>query len=318
MLIKKYFATFFVGLCGCFIIYCTMWCTPHFLVWFWLWTAEARGLVSSFWLRRQNWTNFPAADHFTPPPPHSQGGRVHRSQVWLYNSRPIHICTVNWEHQRSLLFFWLLACHGIPSTQQCERAGYTFLLMPECQTVRHLIIPVPEWTKMSIPECSGTVLKYRMPAASASMPMPSYACSIQWEQDGNVFNIGISSKTAATEVCRHFLVKKNILPFPLSTAIKMGDYFNYRQWMAIGSSNSQRANILAHQTHPAWKCISRRHGKNIANSIFFSFFKLRNRSSSLLAHFLIHIPIYMPRKTHYFPCLASKTRRRFNSFSFPL
>jgi hypothetical protein len=65
--------------------------------------------------------------------------------------------------------------------------------MPERRTVRHLIIPVPERRKMSMPEpvryrkketqSDTEILRYRtellnagllMPAASASMPVPSY------------------------------------------------------------------------------------------------------------------------------------------------
>jgi hypothetical protein len=74
------------------------------------------------------------------------------------------------------------------------RVNFFILSMPECRTVRHLISPVPEWTKTPMPEPvryrdkrtqSGTrMLRYRtktqgagmpMPAALALMPMPSYA-----------------------------------------------------------------------------------------------------------------------------------------------
>ncbi len=79
-----------------------------------------------------------------------------------------------------------------PAVWMCR--VYRFLKMPECRTVRHPVSPVPEWTKMLMPEPfqyrnkrtqSGTgMLRYRteiqdagmpIPAASTSMPMPCYA-----------------------------------------------------------------------------------------------------------------------------------------------
>ncbi len=75
--------------------------------------------------------------------------------------------------------------------------GVYFFIMRECRTVRHLISPVSEWTKTLMPEPvryrgkrtpSGTgMLRYgieiqdagiSMPAASASMPIPSYDGSL--------------------------------------------------------------------------------------------------------------------------------------------
>ncbi len=51
--------------------------------------------------------------------------------------------------------------------------------MPECRTVRHLVILVPDGKKLTIPEQVRYRTKIRdagmpMPALVSSMPMPSY------------------------------------------------------------------------------------------------------------------------------------------------
>jgi hypothetical protein len=66
---------------------------------------------------------------------------------------------------------------------QCKRAGYTFLLMPECGTVWHLISPVPEWTKTLLLEPVRYLYKRTqsgtgnalVPDWDTGCPMPSIA-----------------------------------------------------------------------------------------------------------------------------------------------
>jgi hypothetical protein len=91
------------------------------------------------------------------------------------------------------VFLPITSIMDVQGVSQSTYAGCTFLSMPECRTVRHLITPVPESLKMLTPEPVGYrdkrarsrtgMLRYRtkiqdvgilMPAASASIPMPSY------------------------------------------------------------------------------------------------------------------------------------------------
>ncbi len=91
---------------------------------------------------------------------------------------------------------------GFPFPPQCECSGCTFLLMPGAGLSGILSVWFKNgqkcWCRKQfgtgirglslVPECSGTILKYRMPGvpmpvASAWMPMPSYAkfIVILWE-----------------------------------------------------------------------------------------------------------------------------------------
>jgi hypothetical protein len=100
--------------------------------------------------------------------------RIRRLNISIWWPIPLFFI---FNSQQPLMAGWLLV------SLQCRRSGCTFLSMPECRTVRHLISPEPGWTKTPMPEPvryldkrnqSGTrMLRYRTDIQDAGMPMPS-------------------------------------------------------------------------------------------------------------------------------------------------
>jgi hypothetical protein len=118
---------------------------------------------------------------------------------------------------------WLARHRCIPVLcLQCGRAGCVYcisFLVPECRTDRHPVSPVPERKKCchlnlsgsgirgpcSVPECSG----YRaeradagmpMPAASTSMPMPSYDYWLPSSAKGTPARAGMSATVGSPTI----------------------------------------------------------------------------------------------------------------------